>query len=305
MNVGSAAGSRTCRARRAPRYENSAEPERHAQQRRAEMAEQHAARSERRKRAPNPGRRGKPVAGQHTDPREQLPEREPAVEQLGRNRAHVSVRGNDPALLQHLARCHDGGRLRLAEARRCEARALEHAIRVPVRVPEDEPCLALQLGAGHQRIEPSPRIHVAALERQLAIGVLQGDELDVCLRQAHRVERQEQEHERVGPARGRDLFSFQVGDALDARARTRDERGPLRSGVDVDRSDRIVVGAGDQRGSARRGGKVDALAAEQLERFVGADALDPFDANALRRERSFDVALLAFQAAPRGSARPA
>ena len=152
----------------------------------------------------------------------------------------------------------------------------------PVTVERDVPIEQLGaglLGAGHDRIEPGPRIDRAVLQRRPAIGVLEDLDRHVGRLQTGRLERLEQEEVRVGALGGGDLLALEVRDRRDRRPLRDDDGGPLRLREDVDDLDRRAVGTSEERRGPRRRADVDRVRAQCLVGLVRAGRLDPVDAS--------------------------
>ena len=150
----------------------------------------------------------------------------------------------------------------------------------------------LDFGLRHHRIEAGPGIDVAADQRGLAVGVLQQHRRDVLFGQAGIEQRAHQEDVRIGAAGHRDALALEVGDGGDLGILGRDQRGPFRARIDIDRLDRIAVDLGDQRRGARGRAEIDRAGVEEFERLVGAGRLHPDDGDAVLGEFLFQQALL-------------
>ncbi|KAI1690902.1 hypothetical protein Ddc_24618 [Ditylenchus destructor] len=147
------------------------------------------------------------------------------------------------------------------------------------RAPHHLRVFAQELLAHIEEAVARPRHRRALLQRRAAVGVLQGDVLDVGPLQAHRVQRAQQEEIRIGALGRRHLAALEVRQRSDARIAAHHQRGPFRPGEDVGRAYGVAVGAGQQRGQAGGGADVDAAGVEVLQRAVAAGAQHPAHAD--------------------------
>ena len=169
---------------------------------------------------------------------------------------------------------------------------VENAPGVGIRLAVEQFRAVLDFRLGHHGIEARPRIDIAADQRGLAVGMLQQHRRDVLLSQAGAEQRAHQEDVRIGAARHRDALAFQIGDGCDPGILGRDQRGPFRTRINVDRLDRIAVDPGDQRRRARGRAEIDRAGIEELERLVGTGRLHPDDADAVLGEFLFQESVL-------------
>ena len=75
--------------------------------------------------------------------------------------------------------------------------------------------MVLQLRLTHERVQPGPGIHLAALERDAPVGMLQIDQLDVADVQAVLAQAADEEEPGIGAARRGHLLALEIGDALE------------------------------------------------------------------------------------------
>src|SRR5690606_7896284 len=102
----------------------------------------------------------------------------------------------------------------------------------------------------------------------------------------------DQKDVRIRAARRGHALAFEVSDRLYARIRTRDERRPLRPGVDIDRLDWIAVDLANKCRRTCGGTKVERACVEKLERLVGSERLYPLDLDAVLLELLFEKTLV-------------
>ncbi len=148
-------------------------------------------------------------------------------------------------------------------------------VAVEAEVAVEQPRAGLQLAGRHVRIEPGPGVDLALLQGYPAVGMLQVDDTQVVLVQAHAVQAAEQEQVGIGALGGSHLAPLEFGEAADRRILAHQQRGPLRAAGDVYGTYRAAVGPREYRGEAGGRGEIDAAGVEVLQGTVAALAEHP------------------------------
>ena len=98
--------------------------------------------------------------------------------------------------------------------------------------------------------------------------MLQHHHLNIFFGETGLVKRTQEEYVRIGAACDRHFLSLEIFDSRNGRVFANNQSGPLGARVDINRFDRITVSFSDERRGSGCGPKVDALAVQQLQRFV-------------------------------------
>jgi hypothetical protein len=120
------------------------------------------------------------------------------------------------------------------------------------------------------RIEPGPRIDVAAFECRTPIGMLHVEDLDVALFELRIAQRAEQEKVWVRTFGRGDLLAAQFGYALVGRVLGDDQRRPLGLRVEEDGANRRAVRAREQRRASGGRTELDRICRKKAVGFIGA-----------------------------------
>eukprot|EP01022_Parablepharisma_sp_SALTPOND_P036530 TRINITY_DN997_c0_g1_i1.p2 TRINITY_DN997_c0_g1~~TRINITY_DN997_c0_g1_i1.p2 ORF type:complete len:956 (+),score=359.07 TRINITY_DN997_c0_g1_i1:4487-7354(+) len=210
---------------------------------------------------------------------------------FGKQRHGLVGMGDDPGACPFIGGDHTPDLVRMTG--RETVADVEEAVGIEIDVAIDQARTSLQLAGRQMRVEAGPGRHAALLQRGATIGVLQVDDLHVALPESVLMQCAQQEQVGIGPLGGGNLLALELGDGLDRRILGHGQRGPFGTRIDVDRLDRIAIGACQQGRQAGGAAEVDAVAVEVFEGAVAALAQDPLDLGALRLEIVFQPAELA------------
>ena len=128
-------------------------------------------------------------------------------------------------------------------------------------------------------VEARPRVHTLLFERGTAIGVLQGNVLDVFFVQPVVIECAQQEQIRVCALGGGDLLAFEVLDGFDRRVCRHHKGSPLWALIGVDSLDGVAICTRQHCRQPSCGTEIHSAAVQELQCPVAPCGQHPLDRN--------------------------